>query len=69
MDQRENQEVRRTMAMAGPSGGSRVVWAGVGRGPVGESEMKAIRKAIVNDRSARQHVKKLSGPKPYSRHG
>ena len=33
-DQKRNQEVRRTMAMAGPDGGAKVVWAGVGRGPV-----------------------------------
>jgi len=68
-DQRTNPEVRRTMAMAGPDGGARVVWAGVGRGPVGEDEMRAMRVAIVEDRSARQQVHKLQGPKPYSRHG
>lgn len=55
--------------MAGPDGGAKVAWAGVGRGPVGETEMKAIRTAIVEDRSSRQRVQKLLGPKPYSRHG
>jgi len=55
--------------MAGPDGGARVVWAGIGRGPVGEDEMRAMRVAIVEDRSARQQVHKLQGPKPYSRHG
>ena len=69
MDQKRHQDVRRTMAMAGPDGGAKVAWAGVGRGPVGETEMKAIRTAIVEDRSSRQRVQKLLGPKPYSRHG
>ena len=41
----------------------------MGRGPVGEREMAAIRGAIVDDRSARNRVDKLQGPKPYSRHG
>ena len=69
LDRKRNGEVRRTMAMAGHDGGARVVWAGVGRGPVGRDEMRAIRTAIVEDRSARLRVQKLRGPKPYSRHG
>ena len=68
-DQKTHRDVRRTMALAGPDGSAKVVWAGVGRGPVGETEMRAIRNAIVEDRSARQRVQKLSGVKPYSRHG
>jgi hypothetical protein len=30
-DNKQNPNVRRTMAMAGPDGGAKVVWAGVGR--------------------------------------
>jgi hypothetical protein len=52
-------------------GSSRVVWAGVGQqiAGIGENEMGVIRQAIVDDRSKRLHVQKLSGIKPYSAHG
>jgi hypothetical protein len=47
------------------------VWAGVGQrvAGVGDVEMTAIREAIVEDRSKRLQIQKLSGIKPYSRHG
>lgn len=52
-------------------GSSKVVWAGVGQrvAGVGDIEMTAIREAIVEDRSKRLQVQKLSGVKPYSKHG
>ena len=46
-----------------------VVWAGVGRGTVGQPDMDAMREAVAAERAARLRVGKLSGPKPYSRHG
>lgn len=48
-----------------------MVWAGVGQrvAGVGEGEMMAIREAIVEDRSKRLQIQKLSGIKPYSAHG
>jgi hypothetical protein len=50
-------------------GSTAVVWAGCGRGPVGEGEMARIRSEIVEDRSRRMETEKLSSIKPYSRHG
>jgi hypothetical protein len=51
------------------SGSSKVVWAGTGRGVVGNREMEAITKGILDKRAAELHAEKLRGPKPYSRHG
>ena len=49
-------------------GRAKVVWAAVGGGPCGDREMEAARDAVVRDRAERQHIKELSGYKPYSRH-
>lgn len=51
------------------AGSSKVVWAGAGRGVVGNREMEAITKGIMDKRAAELHAEKLRGPKPYSRHG
>lgn len=51
------------------SGSSKVVWAGTGRGVVGNKEMEAITKCILDKRTAELNAEKLRGPKPYSRHG
>lgn len=60
-------EVRQ--ALSRPGGKAEVVWAAIGRGPVGEREMGLVRDAVVEDRSRRQNLVRLAGYKPYSRHG
>mmetsp|Transcript_29861 Transcript_29861/g.41303 ORF Transcript_29861/g.41303 Transcript_29861/m.41303 type:complete len:194 (+) Transcript_29861:546-1127(+) len=67
----DRQEHREVDTLLGPRhhGSSEVVWAGVGRGVVGEEQMAHITSSIQDDRSSRQQVKKLGGVKPYSRHG
>mmetsp|Transcript_6302 Transcript_6302/g.11855 ORF Transcript_6302/g.11855 Transcript_6302/m.11855 type:complete len:234 (+) Transcript_6302:3-704(+) len=67
LDCQQHHEVGRILQHQGAS--SEVVWAGIGRGVVGAQEMSDICCTIQNDRSARQQVKKLTGVKPYSRHG
>lgn len=49
-------------------GRAKVVWVGVGGGPVGHAEMASARDAVAQKRSARQRITELSGAKPYSRH-
>jgi len=50
-------------------GSTEVVWAGYGTGPIGKPEMDEIRKNIEHSRAERLNIQKLSGVKPYSRHG
>jgi hypothetical protein len=53
---------------AAPPGRAHVVWAGVGGGPCGDAEMKAVRDAVCRERAHRQQISELRGAKPYSRH-
>ena len=55
-------------SLAQQGGNASVVWAGVGRGPCGASEMAAARDAVVSDRAARQRIMELRSAKPYSAH-
>mmetsp|Transcript_19770 Transcript_19770/g.36825 ORF Transcript_19770/g.36825 Transcript_19770/m.36825 type:complete len:288 (-) Transcript_19770:22-885(-) len=75
-DARKHQGVRNLLAYQ--QGRSDVVWAGSAAGSVGSSRagapggtstMKAITEGIVEQRAQEQHLQKLKGPKPYSRHG
>ena len=50
-------------------GSTSVVWCGAGAGPVDAEANSAMRRAIVADRAERQRAAKLTGIKPYSRHG
>ena len=50
-------------------GGSQVVWAGFGSGPVGAAQMEDMRKAVQHVRAERLQAAKLSSFKPYSAHG
>jgi len=67
LDRKQHVEVERMMQRR--TGHSEVVWAGIGRGVVGASEMEHITNTVLNERSERQQVNKLGGVKPYSRHG
>eukprot|EP00746_Dinoflagellata_sp_MGD_P005199 gnl/MRDRNA2_/MRDRNA2_110065_c0_seq1.p1 gnl/MRDRNA2_/MRDRNA2_110065_c0~~gnl/MRDRNA2_/MRDRNA2_110065_c0_seq1.p1 ORF type:complete len:207 (+),score=38.35 gnl/MRDRNA2_/MRDRNA2_110065_c0_seq1:69-689(+) len=66
LDWKQHEEVR----ALGTNGRlrSELVWAGVGRGVVGEEEMSLVREAVVHTRSERLRIEKLSGIKPYSQH-
>mmetsp|Transcript_38890 Transcript_38890/g.47092 ORF Transcript_38890/g.47092 Transcript_38890/m.47092 type:complete len:220 (-) Transcript_38890:238-897(-) len=67
LDANHNKEIQ-AISMQ-PTHKAEVVWAGIGRGPVGKDTMDTMTEAIQSDRAQRQHVKKLAGPKPYSNHG
>jgi len=67
LDSQQNEDVGKMLRRR--DGSSEVVWAGIGRGVVGPSEISDICNTIQNDRAERQHVQKLTGVKPYSRHG
>ena len=54
--------------LAQQGGSASVVWAGVGQGVCGATEMAAARDAVASDRAARQRITELQGAKPYSRH-
>jgi len=58
----------RSVVQHGSAVQSEVVWAGIGSGVVGEAEMAEIRHAVLNSRSERLKIQKLSGIKPYSHH-
>ena len=66
-DARQHKGVRDMMTYQG--GRSNVVWAGTGTFPLGPKEMKTITNGIVARRAETLQIQKLSGPKPYSRHG
>lgn len=51
-----------------PGSSGHLVWVGVGAGPVGEQEMARVRQAVVDARSERLKIEKLSSEKPFSRH-
>jgi hypothetical protein len=50
-------------------GRSEVVWAGCGTFPLGHEQMLQVRTQICDARAQRNASEKLSGPKPYSKHG
>lgn len=66
-DASQHQAVRNMLTYE--SGRSNVVWAGTGSYPLGPQEMQSITSSIVERRAKELHMQKLSGPKPYSRHG
>jgi hypothetical protein len=66
-DTRQHQGIRNFMVHQG--GHQNVVWAGVGTYPLGKKEMTNITESIVEQRSKKYKMQKLSGHKPYSRHG
>ena len=66
-DTKNHQGVKNMMTYQG--GEQDVVWAGVGTYPLGKQEMESITAKIVNQRSKKYQLAKLSGPKPYSAHG
>lgn len=66
-DKRKHKGVRDMLTYQ--SGKSSVVWAGTGTFPLGPKEMASITSKIVARRAETLQIQKLSGPKPYSRHG
>lgn len=69
LDWQDNAAVKSMASREGAPGSSgRVVWVGIGAGPVGEKEMTRVREAIVDARADRLKVDKLASEKPYSRH-
>ncbi|KAK3237602.1 hypothetical protein CYMTET_52333 [Cymbomonas tetramitiformis] len=67
LDRQEHQAINNLVSYQG--GTPHVVWAGTGTFPIGQEEMATMRTAVASSRAARNNVEKLSGPKPYSRHG
>mmetsp|Transcript_33766 Transcript_33766/g.61206 ORF Transcript_33766/g.61206 Transcript_33766/m.61206 type:complete len:232 (-) Transcript_33766:88-783(-) len=65
LDWKQNDSVQ-TLARQGIR--SELVWAGIGSGTVGEQQMAEVRQAVVDARSERYRIEKLSGIKPYSAH-
>jgi len=65
-DARRHQGIRNLLAYE--EGRSAVVWAGTGGGVCGPQEMELITERIVEQRAREQHLQKLQGAKPYSRH-
>lgn len=51
-----------------PGSSGRLVWVGIGSGPVGQEEMAQVRQAVVEARAERLRIDKLGSAKPYSRH-
>lgn len=70
LDWQNNATVRELCQQHGDAPGSsgKLVWVGVGSGPVGEQEMGRVRQAVVDARAERLQLQKLSSEKPYSRH-
>ncbi len=66
LDTLEHDSVRGLLQQRGSTS---VVWCGAGSGPVDAEANSAMRRAIVADRAERQRAAKLTGIKPYSRHG
>jgi hypothetical protein len=66
-DTRQHQGIRNLTTHQG--GQQNVVWAGVGTYPLEKQEMTNITASIVEQRSKKYKMQKLSGHKPYSRHG
>jgi len=67
IDKKAHQSVKNLLTYE--NGKSEVVWAGSGTFPVGHEQMKAMRTHICEARAERNNIEKLTGPKPYSRHG
>lgn len=68
LDWRQNEDVRKLATENKGGSQAGLVWVGVGRGPVGQAEMAEVRRAVVDKRSERLRIEKLSGIKPYSAH-
>jgi hypothetical protein len=66
-DAKNHQDVKNMLSYQG--GEQDIVWAGVGTYPLGKQEMESITAKIVDQRSKKYQLAKLSGPKPYSSHG
>jgi len=66
----ENNPTVRDLCKAGnpPGSSAKLVWVGVGSGPVGDDQMSRVRQAVVDARAERLALEKLSSEKPYSRH-
>eukprot|EP00929_Paragymnodinium_shiwhaense_P003844 TRINITY_DN104521_c0_g1_i1.p1 TRINITY_DN104521_c0_g1~~TRINITY_DN104521_c0_g1_i1.p1 ORF type:complete len:282 (-),score=61.45 TRINITY_DN104521_c0_g1_i1:13-858(-) len=69
LDYQSSSKVQELARHGGPGSSGHLVWVGIGCGGlVGESEMEQVREAIVDARSKRLQLDKLSSEKPYSRH-
>ena len=66
-DTAQHQSIRNLTEYEG--GNQNVVWAGVGQYPLNAEAMQEITSSIVEQRSKKYQMQKLSGHKPYSKHG
>lgn len=67
LEDRRHQGIRNLLTYQG--GRSEVVWAGVGTYPLGRAEMEVLTGEIAATRATKLNAQKLSGIKPYSKHG
>jgi len=68
LDHQEHRDVQQLAKQGAPGASGHLVWVGVGAGVVGEAEMLKVREAVVEARSQRLQIDKLSSIKPYSSH-